>query len=243
MSQTQQKAVSKIAKRVTLRQSETKRRFVQINANTLTEGFSSHDLSSIEQGDEINQRSGRQVIATSIRKNLMLRSNSPYEPVLVRTLILQAKEGHYEDVLATSEIFNNSEHPDDANLSWDEHTSGPGKLLAMMKKIDTTRFTVKEDKMYVLGAIPNPNPGTTSGNHSNHDGRSCLRITRSNINLKQKVMHYSGTGQTVTEEGATRNTCENRLHFVVMACQVDGSQIAGSTVLTLGNIILYYKDP
>ncbi|MCP4457602.1 MAG: hypothetical protein GY816_06190 [Cytophagales bacterium] len=235
--------MAKIAKQVVLRNSETKRRFVQINAHTLTEGFSSHDLSSIEQGDEINQRTGRQVIATSIRKNLMLRSNSKYEPVLVRTLVLQAKQGHYADVLSSTEIFNNSEHPDDANESWDQHTAGPGKLLAMMKKIDTTRFTVKEDKLYVLGANTNPNPGTGSGDHANHDGRSCIRIVRSNINMKQKVMHYTGTGTVVGEEGATRNTCENRLHFVVMACQVDGSQITGTTVLTLGNIILYYKDP
>ena len=94
---------------------------------------------------------------------------------------------------------------------------------------------------------PFQTPVGTGESHANHDGRSCMRVVRSNINVKQKTIHYCAAGQTITENvsgtDVTRNTCENRLHFIVMCCQVDGSQITGSTILHLGNMILYYKDP
>lgn len=246
LSQTQQKAVSKIAKRVTLRSSETKKHVTQINQNVSTEGFQSYDLSTIAQGDDIYNRNGRQILATSIRKYMMVRNNSMYEPVLVRTLILQGKDGVFENLNSQTEIFNASDHPDDGNASWQAHASGNGKLLAMMKPIDTTRWIVKEDKRYVLGATPNPNVGSGES-HANHDGRGCMRITRSSVNMKGKTIHYCAAGSTIAENingtDITRSSCENRVWFVVMCCQVDGYQITGDTITHLGNLILYYKDP
>lgn len=185
--------MAKIAKKVTLRTSETKKHAININQNVSTEGFKEYDLSTIAQGDDIFNRNGRQILATSIRKNMMVRNNSVYEPVLVRTLILQGKDGVFENMSSETEIFNSSDHPDDVNNSWANHGSGNGKLLAMMKPIDTTRWIVKEDKRFVLGATPNPNVGSGES-HANHDGRGCMRITRSSVNMKGKTIHYCAVG-------------------------------------------------
>ena len=99
---------------------------------------------------------------------------------------------------------------------------------------------------FVLGATPNPNVGSGES-HANHDGRGCMRITRSSVNMKGKTIHYCASGTTISENingtDVTRNSCENRLHFVIMCCQVDGYQITGDTIAHLGNIVLYYKDP
>mmetsp|Transcript_42157 Transcript_42157/g.72628 ORF Transcript_42157/g.72628 Transcript_42157/m.72628 type:complete len:277 (+) Transcript_42157:158-988(+) len=250
LTQTESKQVAKIAKKVTLRTSETKRHVVQFNSNQVTEGFAAHDLTTIAQGDEIGKRDGRQIIATSLKKNFIIRNNSFLEPVIVRTLILQGKTGITEDVLSSTDIFNASFHPDDSKLSWDDHSAGSAKLLAILKPIDTTKWIVKEDKTMVLGPAPNPNLQTASESHAHHDGRSCVRFFKKSLNMKQKVIHYNNAAATVTEtvdgEEVQRNSCENRLHFVTMCCQVDGSQVAvvgGSTVNRVGTITLYYKDP
>jgi len=246
LSQTQSNQVKKIAKKAVLRTSETKKHAVQINANVSTEGFQAYDLTSIVQGDDIFMRNGRQIIATSLRKNMLVRNNSMYEPVLVRTLLLQGKDGVFENISSNTEIFNSSDHPDDVNQSWSDHSAGNGKLLAMLKPIDTTKWIVKEDKKFVLGATPNPNVGSGES-HANHDGRGCMRITRSSVNMKQRTIHYCGPNTTITENvsgtDVTRNTCENRMHLVIMCCQVDGYQITGDTITHLGNLVLYYKDP
>lgn len=246
LTQTQSRQVARIAKRATLRLSETKRRVALMQTSLQTADFAAYNLTNLAQGDDISQRNGRQIIATSLRKQLFIRNNSFLEPVIVRTLILQGKEGNYEDITSTSDIFNNSYHPDDGRMSWDEHT-GNGKLLAIMKPIDSTRYTVKEDKTFVLGTLPNPNLKTTYESAANHDGRSSVKMIRNSLNLKKKIIHYGDSSATVTEDigdtQETRSSCENRLHFVIMCSQVDGSQITGSAIAILGIIVLYYKDP
>lgn len=237
LSQLQQSQTASIAKRAALRASETKRNVIGINYNMNTNGFQSWDFSDIDQGDDIQHRNGRQILTTSFKKNLFIRNNSFLEPILVRMLVLQAKSGHQDSVLATSPLFNPSLIPNDNNASWSDHT-GQGKIQAILKPIDTTNFIVREDKRFILGALPNPDKSTeydgaaSTGRMSYHDGRSSSKFTRSSLNLKGRKMHFDSSGN-----------CDDRLHLVLMCCQVDGSQILGSTMSVVGNGCLYFKDP
>lgn len=229
--------VAKIAKKVMLRNSETKRNVLGFNFNLGTNGFQAWDLSVIAQGSDINKRNGRQILTTSFRRNLFLRNNSFLEPILVRMLVLQAKEGHQDDIVSTTPLFNPSLIPADNSATWDDHT-GQAKIQAILKPIDTTKWIVKEDKRFTLGALPNPDKNVehetaaNSGRMSYHDGRGASRITRSSLNLKGRKMNFDAAGNN-----------EDRLHLVFMCCQVDGSQILGSTMSVVGNTCLYFKDP
>lgn len=220
----QGKTVARIAKNVMLRNSETKRNVVGFNFNLGTNGFQAWDVSVIPQGDEIYQRNGRQILTTSFKRNLFLRNNSFLEPIIVRMLVLQAKEGHQDSIVGTTPLFNPSIIPNDNASTWDDH-SNQGKIQALLKPIDTTKFIVRKDKRFILGALPNPDKNVehetaaNSGRMSYHDGRSACKFTRSSLNLKSKKMHFDASGN-----------CEDRLHFVLMCCQVDGSQILGSTM-------------
>jgi len=234
---TRRQSVAKIAKQVVLRNSETKRNTIGFNFNLGTNGFQAWDLSVIPQGDDINQRVGRQILTTSFRRNLFLRNNSFLEPILVRMLVLQAKEGHQDNIVSTTPLFNPSLLPEDNSSTWDDH-SNQGKIQAILKPIDTTQWIVREDKRFTLGALPNPDKNVehetaaNSGRMSYHDGRSACRITRSSVNLKGRKMHFDSSGSN-----------EDRLHLVFMCCQIDGSQILGSTMSVVGNTCLYFKDP
>ncbi|CAM9431708.1 unnamed protein product [Heterosigma akashiwo] len=119
-----------------------------------------------------------------------------------------------------------------------------------MKPIDTTRFIVREDKTFLLGPTPNPNLKTEFESHANFDGKGCIKMIRNTLNLKKKVIHYSDNSAVKTENiggtQVTHSSCENRLHFVIMCCQVDGNQVpvvGGSTLTTIGNMVMYFKDP
>jgi hypothetical protein len=237
LSQTQSSQAANIAKKVMLRNIETKRNMRAFNFNLGTNGFQAWNMSIIAQGDDINQRNGRQILATSLRRNFFLRNNSFLEPILVRMLVLQAKEGQREDIVSSTALFSPSLLPDDNTTTWDEH-NGQGKIQAILKPIDTTKWIVKEDKRFTLGALPNPDKNVehetaaSTGRMSYHDGRSASSITRSILNLKGRKIHYDGSG-----------SCEDRLHIVLMCCQIDGSQILGSTMSVVGNACLYFKDP
>jgi len=237
LSQLQQSQTARIAKRVSLRNVETKRNVIGFNHGLNTNGFGSWDLSDIPQGDDIDKRNGRQILTTSLKKNLFFRNDSHLEPILVRTLVLQAKDGNTQDVLSTTPLFNPSIIPHDNSATWDAHT-GQGKIQAILKAIDTTKFIVREDRRFILGALPNPDKNVeydtaaTSGRMSYHDGRSAAKIMRSSLNFKARKMHFDAAGD-----------CDDRMHFVTMCCQLDGSQIFGSAMQVVGNMCLYFKDP
>lgn len=237
LSQLQQTQTARIAKKTVLRNSETKRNVAGFNHGINTNGFASWDLTDIPQGDDISQRNGRQILTTSLRKNLFFRNDSFLEPILVRTLVLQAKDGNNVDVLSTTPLFNPSVIPNDNSATWDAHT-GQGKIQAILKPIDTTKFIVREDRRFILGALPNPNmnveydTAAANGRMSYHDGRSAAKIMRSSMNFKGRKMHFDAAGN-----------CDDRMHFVTMCCQLDGSQILGSAMQVVGNTCLYYKDP
>jgi hypothetical protein len=229
--------MTQIAKQVVLRNSETKRNVAGFNENLNTDGFSAWDMSVIAQGDEIFERQGRQIVTTSIKKNFWYRNNSFLEPIVVRTLVLQAKDGNTESIAHGTAIFNKTLLPDDNRASWDQHT-GQQKLQAILKPIDSTKWIIREDQVFTLGTLPNPNVDTTligtasTAASAYHDGRGAIKLARSNLNMKGRKLHYDADGN-----------CENRLHFVVMCCQVDGNQFAGSSMSIVGNMCLYYKDP
>lgn len=237
LSQLQQSQTARIAKRTMLRNTETKRNVAGFVENLNTDGFASWDMSVIAQGDDIDKRQGRQVITTSLKKNLWFRNNSFLEPIIVRTLVLQGKEGITEDVINSTAIFNKTVLPDDNNATWDQH-AGQSKLQAILKPIDSTKWIVREDKVFTLGTLPNPNVDSTiigtatTAASAYHDGRGAIKLSRSSLNMKNRKLHYDSDG-----------ACENRLHFVVMCCQVDGNQFAGSSMSVVGNMCLYYKDP
>mmetsp|Transcript_15766 Transcript_15766/g.24604 ORF Transcript_15766/g.24604 Transcript_15766/m.24604 type:complete len:258 (-) Transcript_15766:49-822(-) len=232
--------MARIAKKVMLRNSETKRNVAGFNEQINTEGFSAWDMTVIAQGDEIFERQGRQVLATSIKKNLWFRNNSFLEPIVVRTLVLQAKDGNTENIASGTAIFNKTLLPDDNRASWNQH-AGQQKLQAIVKPIDSTKWIVREDKVFTLGSANNPNLGTsatdpigavTTERMAYHDGLRSLKLNRSSVKMKNRKLHFDSEGD-----------CENRLHFVVMCCQADGYQFTGSSMAVVGNLCLYYKDP
>ena len=240
LSQLQQSQTASIAKRAVLRTCETKRHVAGLVEILNTEGFKSWDMSGIPQGDEIDGRNGRQVVTTSFKKNLWFRNNSFLEPIVVRTLLIQGKPGITENVISTTEIFNKTLLPDDNHASWAQH-SGQAKLQAILKPIDTTKWIVREDKVFTLGSANNPNVGTsatdpigtvTTERMAYHDGLRSLKLNRSSVKMKNRKLHFDSDGD-----------CENRLHFVVMCCQADGYQFTGSSMAVVGNLCLYYKDP
>jgi len=237
LSQLQQSQTARIAKRTLLRNTETKRNVAGFNEYLDTDGFSAWDMSVIAQGDEMFERQGRQIVTTSMKKNLWFRNNSFLEPIIVRTLVLQAKDGNTENIASGTDLFNKTLLPDDNRSSWNQH-AGQQKLQAILKPIDSTNWIVREDKVFTLGTLPNPNVDTTligtatTAASAYHDGRGAIKLARSSLNMKSRKLHYDADG-----------SCENRLHFVVMCCQVDGSQFAGSSMSIVGNLCLYYKDP
>jgi len=106
LSQLQQSQTARIAKKVVMRNSETKRSNYHWNEseqNTAT--LDAQEMTLIAQGDEINNRTGRQILGQGITVKGCIHNNSNLEPVVVKMWVLQAKPGNTEDITTSTAMF------------------------------------------------------------------------------------------------------------------------------------------
>ena len=188
-------SMARIAKRVMMRNSETKRSNYHWNEseqNTAT--LDAQEMTLIAQGDEINNRTGRQILAQGISVKGCIHNNSNLEPVVVKMWVLQAKPGNTTSIDTSTAMFVKARH--DTATSF----ASLGGLMSTVYDIDTEQFTLLGQKRFVLDASPYPD--TQVDDMASHGGKGSIRFFSKYIPLKGRKINYDGSG------GAT---CQNKI--------------------------------
>jgi len=226
LSQLQQSQTARIAKRVVMRNSETKRfnyHWNESEQNTAT--LDAQEMTLIAQGDEISQRTGRQILAQGINVKGCIHNNSNLEPVVVKMWVLQAKPGNTTDIDTSTAMFVKARH--DTAVSF----ASLGGLMSTVYDIDTEQFTLLGQKRFVLDASPYPD--TQVDDMAAHGGKGAIRFFSKYIPLKGRKINYDGSPGT---------SCQNKIWIVWTAIQADNDQIVGTKIEKTVIANLNFKD-
>jgi hypothetical protein len=225
LTKTQTQAVAKIAKRVDLRNAETKcltKEWSESVQNTNT--MAVVELTEIKQGSENDDRTGRQIIATGLRVKGAIHNNSFLEPVVVKLLLLQAKHAGVSDPASGTAMFKQSLHAEA------ESFASIGAIRAMYYDIDSSKYQVLGSKQWVLDASNNPNTGEDG---SRHGGAGAVNFFNKYINLRCRKINY---------DGENTGTCLNKVFAIWMVVQPDNDQVVGDKIERTAVASLLYKD-
>lgn len=219
-------AVRRTVKTVLMRNAETKRHNVVYNElSQTTNSIGAHQLTTIAQGSEINNRVGRQILGTSIQLRAGVHNTSNLEPVAVKVMILQAKTGVVKDLNDSgSAIWVKARH--DTAVSF----ASLGGLQAMLYEPDPEQYTVLGSKQFTLDATPYPD---TSIDHARIGGANSIRFFNKYIKLNGRKINY---------DGSAGSSCQNPIWLVWFCVQADNDQIVGSDIEISAVCNLNYKD-
>jgi len=217
------KDMAKVAKDAIFRMSETKRHNVLYNEFHQTTGtISSHELTNINQGDETNQRTGRQILGQGIKIRSFVHNNGTYEPIIVKFMMVQAKSGVTTDPGdATNPVWVKARHDNPTTFNV------IGGTQALLYELDPDQYSVLYQKQFQLEASPYPN---TTEDGARFGGKHSAKYFEKYIKLGGRKINFDST------------TCQNKLWLVWWTVQLDSDQITGTDMEVSANCNLTFKD-
>jgi hypothetical protein len=219
------KRIAMVAKKVMMRSAETKRSLTTWDESVQTTNtLSATEMTVIAQGDEINNRTGRQILASGISVKGAIHNNNTLEPVIVKMMVLQAKPGVTDTITSTTAMFCKARH--DTAVPF----NAIGGLNAMLYDVDPERFTILGQKRFILESSTDPN---TTEDQAPHGGKGTLRFFNKYIALKGKKINY---------DNSTASSCQNKIHVVWMCVQPDNDQVVGTSIERTAIASLTFKD-
>lgn len=217
LSASQVKAIQKIATKSVLRQSETKFKATELDAQAIGPDDACYlfdNLSDIAQGSDNETRIGDKILGTGIQLKWMMECTSanPFN-YLVRLVLLAARDGEF-DATTDSFLVNTSNEPiaPTANDNMD-----------VVRSLNRKEYKVLMDKNYSISSQT-----TSTGN---------------GVGVRYGSPFFKFKHNRHFERDANATSVDNNLRLLVIVRDVGGSAVAADNDIALTiNSRYYYKD-